>query len=272
VARGYPTFVTGYYTREPVYGDLVRTALKLGYHVVPYESTVRAAPKKDDPLYAMNERERNQAQNLRDRILKQNPKAKILVHAGYGHIFEKKMGEDAIVTMAVRFKEITGIDPLTIDQVSMTQHSAPAYENGVYRYAADKGLLGDEALIFRDRSGAFYVPERFRGGYDLMVFHPRSRYEKGRPTWLRMNGARKPYPLTGDVRPPAGASCLVQAFHKNEDPAVAIPVDQVEVRSAGPIPALMLPSGDFLIRVVDTSGKTIREYNASTVSAFAGKR
>jgi hypothetical protein len=36
-SRGYPTLATGFYTAEPLYGDVVRTALRLGYRVMPYE-------------------------------------------------------------------------------------------------------------------------------------------------------------------------------------------------------------------------------------------
>ena len=116
--RGYPTRMTGYYTSEPVYGDLVRTAFKLGYRVVPYEWAGEYTP---------DNRERGQARNLVERILKDNPKAKILVHAGYDHIDET--GElVGAKTMAQRLKQMTGIDPLTIDQTEMTEHSAPEYE------------------------------------------------------------------------------------------------------------------------------------------------
>jgi hypothetical protein len=69
--RGYPTKDTGAYINEPIYGDLIRTALRLGYRVVPYEWRGEYTP---------DNRERGQAANLFERILKDNPKAKILVH------------------------------------------------------------------------------------------------------------------------------------------------------------------------------------------------
>src|SRR5882724_12178451 len=35
--RGYPTAKSGFYVNEPLYGEMVRTALKLGYHVIAYD-------------------------------------------------------------------------------------------------------------------------------------------------------------------------------------------------------------------------------------------
>jgi hypothetical protein len=42
--RGYPTLRSGYYLAEPMYADLVRTALRLGYQVVPYEHEGSTSP------------------------------------------------------------------------------------------------------------------------------------------------------------------------------------------------------------------------------------
>jgi hypothetical protein len=89
-ARGYPTLKTGSYIAEPVYADLVRTALRLRFTVVPYEFESATPPSKsDDPLAAQNACEEGQAKNLKERILAKDPKAKIIVHAGYAHISKK---------------------------------------------------------------------------------------------------------------------------------------------------------------------------------------
>src|ERR1700722_12070140 len=78
--RGYPTNASGYYTAEPVYGDLVRTALKLGYRVIPYEA---AGSFKN-----AEEREQAQASNLVEAIFKKDVHAKVIIYAGYSHIDE----------------------------------------------------------------------------------------------------------------------------------------------------------------------------------------
>ena len=103
--RPYPIFPSGYYTREPYFGYLVRKAKELGYTIVGYENY------NDD----IN-RELGQAQNLKD-ILGKDPQTKIFVYAGLAHIIEEET--DRGKRMAAHFKEITNIDPLTINQVDV---------------------------------------------------------------------------------------------------------------------------------------------------------
>jgi hypothetical protein len=167
--RGYATFATGYYDREPVFADMVRTAIRLGYRIVPYEATSPVSPFGfSDPVRAINDREREQAEHLRDRIFKQDPNAKVLVHVGYGHHseqstdleFEGKKGQ--LKTMGVWFKELTGIDPLTLDSTVMRPHSDPSLENEFYRWATAIHPRRTPA-IYRDRDGnSFQTPSMGR--------------------------------------------------------------------------------------------------------------
>ncbi|HEX5443435.1 MAG TPA: hypothetical protein VFW87_06390 [Pirellulales bacterium] len=274
--RGYPTVKSGGYLREPVYADLVRTALRLGYNVVPYEHE-RGMPEPvidEDPfadeglLDAQNAREAGQAKNLYERILRKDPQAKILVHAGYGHISKKadtwelggKKGE--VRFMAVVFKELTGIEPLTIDQTAMTERSAPEKDGKDYRTAIEQGVANDKAVLLRHKTTGrwFSLSDEV---YDLMVVHPRSRYENGRPTWLAMGGRREPYLVKTEARPPKGSSYLAQAFYAQEAIADAVPVDQMEYTADEPLPTLWLPRGEFLIRIIDETGATKGQYSVS---------
>ncbi len=268
--RGYPTMATGYYLPEPLCADLVRTALRLGYQVVPYEDEGARSPMDSkDPIAAQNARESGQAKNLKERILAKDPQAKILVHAGYGHIAKTpetlemsgKKGE--IRLMANNFKAITGIDPLSIAQDAMTEHSVPSEENPDYRLAIERGLLKDKPVVLRDpKSKAYYGPTQSEGKYDLVVFHPRSVYERGRPTWLSMGGLRHAVALPEQHRPTPGSSYLAQAFYPAEKDKDAIPVDQIEYRSGEPVPCLWLPKGEFRVRILDEAGKTVCEFTS----------
>jgi hypothetical protein len=74
-------------------GYLIRIALRLGFRVIPYE--VEGATNSD-------ERERGQARNLVERILKDDPKARILIHARYAHIDEFGADRVGAITMAQR--------------------------------------------------------------------------------------------------------------------------------------------------------------------------
>ena len=103
--RGYPTFNSGYYIREPNFGQLIRSAKKLGFVIIGYENENREI-----------NRELGQAQNLKQ-ILDENPNHKIFVYAGLDHILEKETKSGK--RMAAYFKELTEINPLTINQADM---------------------------------------------------------------------------------------------------------------------------------------------------------
>lgn len=245
IKRGYPTKDTGFYTAEPVFGDLVRTAIKLGFRIIPYEWTGEYTP---------DNREQGEAKNLFERTLKNDPKAKIIVYAGYDHINEKGNIGGAL-TMAQRFKEITGINPLTIDQTEMREHDASEYENSLYRFVTAQGLISKPA-VFVNKQGQIWT---FKAGvHDVTVFHPRSLYENGRPNWLRLNGSRKSYLLSknicGDID-----RCFVTARIESEIKE-AIPVDQIEVVKGNQQSALMLPKGRFLIIIQTPEGTTIKTF------------
>jgi hypothetical protein len=155
--------------------------------------------------------------------------------------------------MAAYFKESAGIDPLTVNQEWMTEHSAPEFEHPLYRWAVERGIVA-EPVVLRSSTGAFWSPSP---GIDMVVFHPRSRYENGRPTWLRMGGLRSPLPLAAGICFLA-PRCLVQARPVQEG-TDAIPIDQVVAEAGKPAPALILPEGEFVIRVEDAQGKLISE-------------
>ena len=244
--RGYPAAgVTGIYTDEPLGAELVRAARRLGYTLVAYDTAADCAPPEDaGPLFCANQREERQAAALAA-VLEREPGARLVVHAGLAHVSEAARGE--WVPMAVRFRERTGIDPLTVDQTVMTERSAPAHEDPAYRAALARGLVGDEPVALRGADGAFVV----RGyAVDLQLWHPRTRLEDGRPHWLKLGGARRPVPA-GAL--PAGRPVLVQAFHAAEGPD-AVPADQVLVEAGDPAPVLILPPGDFRLRVVGVDG------------------
>src|SRR5690606_29300107 len=102
-ARGYPVRASGFYLREPVFGEIVREALRLGFRLVAYETR--------DTSGTMEGREQGLADNLAC-IYRQDPDARVLAIAGFGHV--AKSG-GPVPMMAQRFREMTGIDPLTVD-------------------------------------------------------------------------------------------------------------------------------------------------------------
>ena len=242
--RGYPIKDTGAYINEPLYGDIVRTALKLGYKVVPYDVAFGNGP---------DARERGQAENLKKRIFEKDSQAKVLIHVGYGHNSEVTR-KNGTKLMAGYLKEFTGIDPLTVDQTAMSEHSAPEYERPLYRFVAAQKYF-NQPLVFQNQSREFWTHRN--SGRDVTVFHPRSRYTSGRPAWLALGGERKQYRLPKDVCQ-TERNCLVRARFAAESPD-AVPVDQIEART-GIKTALMLQKGDFIIEAKTAAGKSLKTW------------
>ena len=108
--RGFSITKTGFYTREPMMANLIREALKIGYYVFGYDDFSK-------------DREINQAINIINHTLKQDTSAKVLIIGGFDHIFEKSLNKRK--RMAEYFKEKSGIDPLTIDQVKFQYLAKP---------------------------------------------------------------------------------------------------------------------------------------------------
>ncbi len=80
-SRGYPVYKSGYYSREPNMGRVVREALRLGYRVVGY----------DQPGSGANDiakREQGQAENLA-RIVRADGGHRVFVIAGMAHGYKK---------------------------------------------------------------------------------------------------------------------------------------------------------------------------------------
>lgn len=228
--RKYPVIGTGFYTLEPLYGDLVRQALKTGFKVVPYEI----------PNYSKGDREVIEAENIYE-IFKQDPKAKVFVHCGYSHITP--------TWMAGEFKRISGIRPLTIDQTEMAEEYSPEYCNGYYQAACKMDLL-DKPSVFIDSSGKTSL--MYGKLYDVVVFNPMTKYIYGRPDWMTMGGYRKVFNLKifdlNDVK-------FIQAINSNEDTELAIPVDQIIVNNDNPV--LYLPAGSYILKFFDDKGDFI---------------
>jgi hypothetical protein len=268
-SRGYPTLGTGFYTHDPVYGEVVRRALRLGYKVIPYEhSPAKPAPgEKFDQLKSIEEREETQARNLRNRIFAKDPNAKLLIHAGYGHVsklpVDWKKDDGTVINipwMAARFAKLTGIDPLVIDQTFLMEHGHPRHDHPVYRAAIEKGWLRRERPVVLQHAGskATFVPPEHKGMVDMAVLYPPAQEKQGRPTWLRLVG-RRGVTVPNVPAPPKGKMLLLQAFYPTEDAEQAIPADQIAYGTDDPKPVLMLPPGSFRTRVVDADGKLVFE-------------
>lgn len=211
---------------------------------MPYEVAFGGGP---------DARERGQAENLKNRIFSKDPQAKVLIHVGYGHNSETTR-KNGTKLMAGYLKEFTGIDPLTVDQTAMSEHSASEYEHPLYRFAAAQKHFKQPTVFQNERGEIWGLKD---SGRDFTVFSPRSIYVNARPMWLALGGERKQFLLPTDVCQ-SEKHCLVKARFAVES-ADAVPIDQIEVRSNTKT-ALMLPKGDFLIEVENAEGKRLKSW------------
>jgi hypothetical protein len=264
--RGYPTQNTGFYTADPVYADVIRAALKIGYKIVPYESVDKTCKAPENNAeFCNDQRERGQAQNLYDRILKQDPQAKIFVHVGRGHNSKAAISEN-FNFMAYYFQQLSKIEPFTIDQLRFSERRNPALEQPLYRLLTKENVL-QKPSVYQASNGKFY---NMRMGYDMLIFHPRLTYKNGRATFLEMNGIRKAekpdlkkLKLESRNQIFTGKEpVLIQALIAEES-ADAVPFDQIILEPNQKIPVLMLSKGNFKIRAMDKYGKVLGQYENS---------
>jgi hypothetical protein len=183
-ARKYPTQRSGIYISDPAFSNFLRTALNMGFVLLPYEA--------DDPPVQLTDykairqfREKSQAENIMS-ILKRDNKAKIFVYAGHGHIY-KRNSKSTLKMMAQIFKEEAGLEPLCIEQTMMTE-SFNALNENLY-YALCQRLIRHEGSIVFQKKDTIWVNPADTGKYDIQVFHPRTMYVKNQiPTWMTVNG------------------------------------------------------------------------------------
>lgn len=258
--RGYPIVSSGFYMREPVYAEMVRTALKLGYKVVAYEA---------DDEHSGDAREAQQAENLY-RILKRDPNARMVVNGGYAHIQEQGRFLGA-QSMAEHFRKLSEIDPLTIEQTMLIPHGNGFMDHPYYS-ALVRSPDRTQPVVYINSAGK---PWSLRPGYDVSVIFPRTVERYGRPTWLALGGLRVPYYVDGNLcqdRYP----CLIEARYADEGddaiPADRLVLDTIPLMTVGtmqvttnysdfPSGELYLRPGRYRLRVTDQNGRVLNGSN-----------
>jgi hypothetical protein len=230
----FPSLMSGTYLKDPVFADFVRQALTLGYAPVAYEQTHDQRVKGPPGIPG---REQAEADNLAA-YLAAHPGRKLLVYVGFSHVAEAPLeeGDGPAEWMAARLKKLTGLDPVTIEQVSLAEDSP---SRGLREAYSRLSAPLRRSAIFR-LDGRPLVIGPYAGAVDFQVVHPPTRLKGGRPDWLAALG-RRPVAVPAALMPTAGRR-LVQAFLAAE-PADAIPIDQVLVQAGKPPPKLMLPKG-----------------------------
>ncbi|MFZ1525412.1 MAG: hypothetical protein WAT22_11390 [Saprospiraceae bacterium] len=236
--EGYPTLKSGYYTKEPQFGNLVRAAHKKGFKIFGYESNGHTNGK---------EREINQAKNIHDYI-KMHPNEKILIHCGFDHGYEGELSNQWEKAMAGRLTEYTGINPLTINQVIYSEKSKLEFENPYYQLSD----LNYPSVFINSTSQVF---GEYKNGawFDIAIFHPRSK-KINRPSWM-IYGNRNEVSFSFE-KAEIECPCLVFAYKKGEKIGYAIPYDIQETLDKKV--NLVLDKSDFEIVIWNQNRKALK--------------
>ncbi|HET8942160.1 MAG TPA: hypothetical protein VFN13_09260 [Rudaea sp.] len=240
-ARGYPITGSGSYVREPVYGEIIRTAIQLGYHVVAYDTTrVNATPAQ---------REQDQADHLRKRVFDKDPDARLFVHAGYAHV-DERADYFYTATMAMRLARDTGLNPLSVDQ-TILREMAPELEYPGYRTLLQRFAPQVPSVLMLHGSDHPWSLEPMI--YDVSVLLPPTHLIHGRPGWLRLGGVR--VPVAVDPGPsPWPLPYVIQARHDGESPD-AVPADRELITDRTTRPVLFLRLGTYRVDVLTATDR-----------------
>lgn len=233
--RGYPTLKSGYYLKDPHFANMIRIAINLGYKVFRYDTSSGGSIKF---------REYNQALNIAN-VIQQDTNAKIIVHAGWGHIREDTLHGGP---MAYQFKKITGIDPFTINQAEMNEESTPIFENDTYKQFSE--IKSPSVLI--NKKNNLYTNTK----YDCILFHPRTHYTSNRPSWLYDCNAyiKKQITLKSELTYPL--LVFVYAIHECTETKEAVPIDVIELLQPAKTVDLFFPyEGAYKIIFKETNSK-----------------
>jgi hypothetical protein len=236
----------GYYTCDPIFAEAAREALGLGYRLGAYEQRPDQFDRALKGAEAIARRETSQAANLAA-LLDANPGSRVLVHVGFSHL-RKTPDWAGNLWLAARFKENTGIDPLSVSQ---------AYSGSFAPHGQDQPLtqavlarFSPKAPIVVDAGGKSLAAEM--AGADMAVFHPALPDIDGRPGWLAADKVRKRIVVPVPKRA-ATETVIIQAVHSN-DPERTVPADQHVLAKGETRAVLFLRPGSYRIRIESDAG------------------
>ena len=222
--------ISGIDTTEPQYSNMVREALILGYKVLAYNGRGR-------------NRENESVKNIGE-TLKSDASAKMIIHCGWSHIYEHRDTTYKRTWLGKKIQDSLGIDPLTVNQVILTER--PASKESPFYELMDF----DEPTVFLNSRNEFYNGYSNNQFFDILLFQPTTKYIHNRPNWL-IN--QKDHQLV-EIKTKAGKyPCLVKAY-KIDDGQNAVPIDVIEKKSKKDPCYLVLPSGSFRVEISNREG------------------
>jgi hypothetical protein len=270
--KSYPISTDGYYVSEPTYGSLIRYAKKLKYEVGAYEFNKKnfwddsvkldkygsikyiSYEPKDSMVLIFDEkglkttiltsvREREQAENILA-MIKKHPKSKVVIHVGYGHLYEEGPMMGAKLRALLQGEDVLTIDqgqwtdrvPLidTITNTKITKHFPFVLQDSITKKYFNPGLPVDYIVLNKTVHDSLHRP-----GYLFEDIEQRLVYNIPR-------NMRKDCP------------CLFTAYYQNEyekEKQQAIAADIIYVQDAIVSKPLLLNRGKYLIIKKNKEGR-----------------
>ncbi len=238
----FPVIETGYYTKEPEFGNLISEALKIGFTLFSYEASEGKNGK---------EREIEQAENIQ-KFIENNPKGKVLIHCGYAHAYENDYPTWG-KAMAGRLKENMKTDPLTIDQTVFLERSDIDNNHLFIRLNNTKN-----PIILIDKNGNVFNGKNEIKQTDIIIIHPQTVYINNRPDWL--SKGRKRY-IIPNSKIEKHQHLLILAYRNNEFESNGIPADVIEITNNKTPSELYLTNGVYTIVMKDENYNIIDKYS-----------
>lgn len=226
----FPSLKSGFYYKEPFMGNLLRTALDLGFKVIAYEDTIPAHTTID-------ERERTQAKNLYYHF-KGDPTAKWLILAGYGHINKDGFSKGQ-PSMIQYFQRLCDKDVRCVNQTSYS----PLFNNNMNTGYSAKGYFVVSNLKKNDPDADLFILS------DLERFP----YEDD-STGKEMNFTR--YNLAENIKSVSGSSDYLFVYKQDEylklkENAIPVFIKKINAIDKG---YLLLPGSKYLFFRIDANG------------------
>lgn len=240
-SRGYPLHgpVSGTYTREPQMSNMIREAIDMGFKIFGYERAV-----------AGEERDVQQAKNILQ-FMEDHPDGKVVIHCGWYHAIESSYPKrENEYYMAHILKQLSGIDPLTIYQDALSERFLDA-ESPYY-----KAVKSDNVSVLINSSGSVFNGKPGEDHFDIMVYHPRTKYRKNRPDWLYHLPDHTFVKVKSELLDKTAYPAIVKAYPVGEVPE-AVPMDVIELSGPNDNTYLVLKKGKYRVEMVPRSGETV---------------
>ena len=238
----FPNLNSGYYAMEPQFGNLIREANKLNYILYPYEHFTNG----NQP-----ERETGQAKNLA-KLLDSIPNSKLIVYCGFSHI-----GEDSIANwatpMAAKLKELTGIDPYTIEQTVLSERGEKNLNHPYFNL-----ITSNNYAILTDKNGNPFNKKLDDKQINAFLYSPPTKYIHNRPDWIFENGKTSFFLNKDSVQ--VTYPFLAKVYFQDADiDNLVIPIDIIEITTEQELATTAIAvfkKSKFIIQLVDTKGET----------------